>query len=59
MRIFKWGDGLAVELPADVVGHLKLKNGDEIDIRVVRGGTLEAVRSCEQEIARVRTLRKA
>lgn len=31
MRIFKWGDGLAVGLPADVVAHLKLKDGDEID----------------------------
>ena len=32
MRIAKWGDGLAVRLPAALVEALALKEGDEIEI---------------------------
>jgi antitoxin MazE len=34
MRLAKWGDSLAVRLPAAVVEALRLKEGDEIEIRV-------------------------
>jgi antitoxin MazE len=34
MRVAKWGKSLAVRLPAAVVEALRLKEGDEIDIRV-------------------------
>ncbi len=33
MRIAKWGDSLAVRLPAAVVEELELKEGDEIEIQ--------------------------
>lgn len=35
MQIAKWGNSLAVRLPASVVEALRLKEGDEIDIHVV------------------------
>jgi len=34
MRVAKWGDSLAVRLPATVVEALALKEGDEIEIHV-------------------------
>jgi antitoxin MazE len=34
MRVAKWGNSLAVRLPAAVVNALKLKEGDQIEIRV-------------------------
>jgi antitoxin MazE len=34
MRVVKWGDGLAVHLPAEIVEALGLKEGDDIDIRI-------------------------
>ena len=34
MQVAKWGNSLAVRLPAAVVDALKLKAGDEIDIRI-------------------------
>jgi antitoxin MazE len=38
MRVSKWGDSLAIRLPAAVVETLKLKAGDEINIRVAGAG---------------------
>ncbi|ETX29065.1 AbrB/MazE/SpoVT family DNA-binding domain-containing protein [Roseivivax isoporae] len=32
MQIAKWGNSLAVRLPADLVRHLGLKEGDRIDL---------------------------
>jgi antitoxin MazE len=34
MQVSKWGNSLAVRLPASVVEQLKLKEGDEIEISV-------------------------
>lgn len=34
MQVAKWGNSLAVRLPAAVVEALELKAGDEIEIRV-------------------------
>ncbi|SJZ58091.1 antitoxin MazE [Enhydrobacter aerosaccus] len=34
MRVAKWGNSLAVRLPASVVDALELKEGDEIEIDV-------------------------
>jgi antitoxin MazE len=34
MKVAKWGDSLAVRLPAPVVRALGLKEGDEIEIHV-------------------------
>ncbi|HMN43971.1 MAG TPA: AbrB/MazE/SpoVT family DNA-binding domain-containing protein [Povalibacter sp.] len=34
MKVAKWGNSLAVRLPAPVVDALGLKEGDDIEIRV-------------------------
>jgi len=34
MQVSKWGNSLAVRLPASVVEALKLKEGDEIEITI-------------------------
>jgi antitoxin MazE len=39
MQVGKWGNSLAIRLPAVVVEALELKEGDEIDVRVA--GTRE------------------
>ena len=35
MQVSKWGNALAVRLPATVVAALELKEGEEIEIHVV------------------------
>lgn len=35
MQVARWGNSLAIRLPAAVVDALKLKEGDEIEIHVV------------------------
>ncbi len=34
MQVAKWGNSLAVRLPAAVVNALELKEGDEVEIQV-------------------------
>ena len=34
MQVSKWGNSLAIRLPAAVVELLKLKAGDEVEIRI-------------------------
>lgn len=34
MRVTKWGDSLAVRIPADVAQALHIKEGDEVDVSV-------------------------
>ena len=34
MQVSKWGNSLAVRLPSEVVEALKLKEGDQIEIRI-------------------------
>lgn len=34
MRVTKWGDSLAVRIPADVAEALHIKEGDEVDVSV-------------------------
>ncbi len=34
MQVSKWGNSLAIRLPAAVVEELKLKAGDEVNVRV-------------------------
>jgi len=34
MQVAKWGNSLAIRLPASVVAVLELKEGDEIEIHV-------------------------
>ncbi len=60
MQVAKWGNSLAVRLPAAVVEALKLKEGDEIEIHVAgdRSFRVGRDRSREHALERIRALRK-
>jgi antitoxin MazE len=58
MLVARWGNSLAIRLPAAVVDALGLKEGDEIDIRVAgeRAFDVELDRSRERALQRIRAL---
>lgn len=59
MQVAKWGNSLAVRLPASVVEALALKPGDEIDIHVDgdRSFAIEKARGSLELLARIRKYR--
>jgi len=59
MRVFKWGNSLAVRLPRAVVDALELKDGDHIKVRIAGTRTLEIEhdRNRARALARLRELR--
>jgi antitoxin MazE len=58
MQVSKWGNSLAIRLPASVVEALKLKEGDEVDIRVAgeRKFDVAVDRSRERALERIKAL---
>lgn len=60
MQVAKWGNSLAVRLPANVVKTLDLKEGDQIEISVAGSRTFEISRDRRKEeaLARLQKLRK-
>lgn len=44
MQIAKWGNSLAIRLPASVVEALNLKEGDDIEIRAADWRELDVAR---------------
>jgi antitoxin MazE len=44
MQVAKWGNSLAIRLPAAVVEALELKAGDEIDIHIADARELAVAR---------------
>ncbi len=40
MQVAKWGNSLAIRLPAAVVEFLKLKEGDDVEIHVADSRTM-------------------
>ena len=61
MQVSKWGNSLAVRLPAAVVDALELKEGDQIEIRVASDREFEVSRdrSRQKAMDRLRRLRRA
>jgi antitoxin MazE len=61
MQVSKWGNSLAVRLPAAIVEALELKEGDEIEIRVAGSRSFEVGRdpAREQALARLRKLSRS
>lgn len=59
MQVAKWGNSLAVRLPAAVVEALRLKEGDEIEIHIVEARELEIARKPMREdlLKRLRSFR--
>jgi antitoxin MazE len=60
MRVSKWGNSLAIRLPASVVEALRLKEGDEVEVHVATGRAFGIARdrSREHALTRIRALRK-
>jgi len=60
MQVSKWGNSLAVRLPAAVVEALDLKEGDDIEIRIAGKRVFEVSRdqSKRQALGRLRKLRR-
>jgi antitoxin MazE len=57
MQVSKWGNSLAIRLPAAVVEALDLKEGDKIEIRVADKRTFDVGRDQSRRRA-VENLRK-
>jgi antitoxin MazE len=60
MQVSKWGNSLAVRLPAAVVEALELKEGDQIEVKIAgpREFEIRRDRSREEAIERLRKLRR-
>jgi len=58
MKIAKWGNSLAIRLPAALVEALSLKEGDEFDISQAGDNTFAMTRkrTPEEALARLREL---
>jgi antitoxin MazE len=48
MRVAKWGNSLAVRLPAKVVKELELAEGDEVELRSIGPRTFEVAKDDER-----------
>lgn len=59
MQVSKWGNSLAVRLPAKLVEQLGLKEGDEVDIVAAEPGVLKLDRrpTPDELFERLRELR--
>ena len=60
MRVAKWGNSLAVRIPAEVAAALDLAEGDQIQIRIAGKRKFEIARdrSIENALKRIRRLRR-
>lgn len=61
MQVSKWGNSLAIRLPAAVVEALALKEGDQIEITVAGTHSFEIARdrSREKALERIRQMRRS
>ena len=60
MQVSKWGNSLAVRLPAVVVEALELKEGDQIEVKIAGAREFEIGRdrSRERALERLRKMRR-
>ena len=56
MRVAKWGNSLAIRLPARVVEALELKEGDDVEVRISGSRTfnIDRDRSRQEALAHIR-----
>ena len=59
MQVSKWGNSLAIRLPAVVVEALKLEEGDDIEVVIADSRVLRIARKPDREalLARLRQFR--
>jgi len=61
MKVSKWGNSLAIRLPAELVAKLGIKEGDEIDYQTGFSESSVAIRkklSREERLQRLEEIRK-
>ena len=58
MIVAKWGNSLAVRIPADVVRELDLKEGDEITLRKLEDGEFAIVPEAHRRRALAESFRE-
>jgi antitoxin MazE len=60
MQVARWGNSLAIRLPAAVVEALGLKEGDDVEVRIARDGAFEVAPdpARAEALARLRRLRR-
>jgi antitoxin MazE len=51
MKLAKWGNSLALRIPAEVVEQLKLAAGEELEIKVIGDNRLEIRRDQRRQQA--------
>jgi antitoxin MazE len=57
MQVSKWGNSLAIRLPAAVVEALELKEGDEIEVQIAGKRNFKVARDRSREKA-LETIRR-
>ena len=59
MQVSKWGNSLAIRLPAVVVDALKLQEGDDIEVTIADARVLRIAKKLDREtlLARLRQFR--
>ena len=60
MQVSKWGDDLAVRIPATVAEALNLKEGDQVEIRVTSkvDPDVDREQKVKEALERIRKLRR-
>lgn len=58
MQVAKWGNSLAVRIPADVARELGLKEGDEVELRALDSGEVAVITERQRREALVEQMRK-
>lgn len=58
MQVAKWGNSLAVRIPADVARELGLKEGDEVQLRALDSGELAVISERQRRREIVESFRK-
>ncbi len=58
MQVSRWGNSLAIRIPAAVVEALGLKEGDEVEVTAMQDGRLEVARDGKRAraIERIRSM---
>jgi antitoxin MazE len=58
VQIAKWGNSLAVRIPADVAKELGLKEGDEVQLRALDAGEVAVITEKQRREALVQRMRE-
>lgn len=58
MLVAKWGNSLAIRIPADVVRELGLKEGDSVDLHALDDGAVAVITEQQRRAALIARMRQ-